>query len=149
VDALRDDLEALILDADLLEAVMANPESEKAKEIQIKLIRRLSKCKDIPKFKALSERLDLLKMRFQEGQLTSVEFLKELLEVAKETLAAEKELPPEEGEDRGKAALTELFNEVKTSETPVIVERIVAEIDEIVLVGPFPGWQAHRQESEK
>ncbi len=141
VDALRDDLEALILDADLLEAVMANPESEKAKEIQIKLIRRLNKCKDIPKFKALSERLDLLKKRFEAGQLTSVEFLKELLEVAKETLEAEKELPPDEGEDRGKAALTELFNEVKTSETPVIVERIVAEIDEIVRLVRFPGWQ--------
>ena len=30
------------------------------------------------------------------------------------------------------AALTELFNEVKTSETPIMVERVVTDIDEIV-----------------
>ena len=40
-----------------------------------------------------------------------------------------------------KAALTELFNEVKTPETPIIVERVVADIDEIVRLVRFPGWQ--------
>ncbi len=44
-------------------------------------------------------------------------------------------------EDRGKAALTELFNEVKTAETPIMVERVVADIDEIVRLVRFPGWQ--------
>lgn len=52
-----------------------------------------------------------------------------------------KELPPEEDQDRGKAALTELFNEIKTPETPIIVERVVADIDEIVRMVRFPGWQ--------
>jgi hypothetical protein len=56
-------------------------------------------------------------------------------------LQAEKEVPPEEDEDRGKAALTELFNEVKTAETPIMVERVVADIDEIVRLVRFPGWQ--------
>jgi hypothetical protein len=51
------------------------------------------------------------------------------------------EVPPEEDEDRGKAALTELFNEVKTPETPIIVERVVTDIDEIVRLVRFPGWQ--------
>ncbi|BBP03574.1 hypothetical protein TPL01_11130 [Sulfuriferula plumbiphila] len=73
--------------------------------------------------------------------LNSVEFLKQLLQIAKEVLQAEKEIPPEEDEDRGKAALTELFNEVKTAETPIMVERVVANIDEIVRLGRFPGWQ--------
>ena len=94
-----------------------------------------------PKFKALSERLDALRDRFESGLLNSVEFLKQLLQIAKEVLQAEKEIPPAEDENRGKAALTELFNEVKTSETPIMVERVVADIDEIVRLVRFPGWQ--------
>ena len=40
-----------------------------------------------------------------------------------------------------KAALTELFLEIKTDQTPAIVERIVTEIDSIVRIVRFPGWQ--------
>lgn len=141
VDAVRDDLDTLVLDADLLEAVLSNPDPKKAKEIEIKLNRRLRKHAGNPKFKHLSERLDALKDRFESGQVNSVEFLKQLLAIAKETLQAEKDVPPEEDEDRGKAALTDLFNEVKTAETPIMVERIVADIDEIVRLVRFPGWQ--------
>jgi type I restriction enzyme R subunit len=141
VDTVRDDLDTLVLDADLLEAVLSNPDPKKAKEIEIKLIRRLRQHAANPKFKQLSERLDALKDRFESGQINSVEFLKQLLVIAKETLQAEKEVPPEEDEDRGKAALTELFNEVRTPETPIIVERVVADIDEIVRLVRFPGWQ--------
>lgn len=141
VDAVRDDLDTLVLDADLLEAVLSNPDPKKAKEIEIKLKRRLRGHGGNPKFKKLSERLDALKDRFESGQINSVEFLKQLLEIAKETLQAEKEVPPEEDEDRGKAALTELFNEVKTAETPIMVERVVTDIDEIVRLVRFPGWQ--------
>ncbi|MGG4604852.1 type I restriction endonuclease subunit R [Paenalcaligenes sp. Me131] len=141
VDAVRDDLDTLVLDADLLEAVLSNPDPKKAKEIEIKVARRLRKHLGNPKFKALSERLDALRDRFESGVLNSVEFLKQLLQLAKEVLQAEKETPPEEDEDRGKAALTELFNEVKTAETPIIVERVVADIDEIVRLVRFPGWQ--------
>lgn len=141
VDAVRDDLDTLVLDADLLEAVLSNPDPKKAKEIEIKVARRLRKHLGNPKFKALSERLDALRDRFESGVLNSVEFLKQLLQLAKEVLQAEKEVPPEEDEDRGKAALTELFNEVKTAETPIMVERVVADIDEIVRLVRFPGWQ--------
>ncbi|QKS28257.1 MAG: HsdR family type I site-specific deoxyribonuclease [Candidatus Accumulibacter similis] len=141
VDAVRDDLDTLVLDADLLEAVLSNPDPKKVTEIEIKLNRRLRKHAGNPKFKQLSERLDALKDRFEAGQINSVQFLKELLQIAKETLQAEKETPPEEDEDRGKAALTELFDAVKTAETPIIVERVVADIDEIVRLVRFPGWQ--------
>ena len=141
VDAVRDDLDTLVLDADLLEAVLSNPDSKNTKEIDIKVARRLRKHLGNPKFKALSERLDALRDRFESGVLNSVEFLKQLLQIAKEVLQAEKELPPEEDEDYGKAALTELFNDVKTAETPIIVERVVTDIDEIVRLVRFPGWQ--------
>jgi len=141
VDAVRDDLDTLVLDADLLEAVLSNPDPKKVKEIEIKLKRRLRGHAANGKFKQLSERLDALKDRFESGQINSVDFLKQLLQIAKETLQAEKEESPEEDEDRGKAALTELFNEVKTAETPILVERVVADIDEIVRLVRFPGWQ--------
>ena len=141
VDAVRDDLDTLVLDADLLEAVLSNPDPKKVKEIEIKLKRRLRGHGGNPKFKQLSERLDALKDRFEAGQINSVQFLKELLQIAKETLQAEKDMPPEEDEDRGKAALTALFEEVKTPDTPIIVERVVADIDAIVRYVRFPGWQ--------
>lgn len=141
VDAVRDDLDTLVLDADLLEAVLSNPDPKKAKEIELKLLRRLRGHGGNPKFKQLSERLDALKDRFEAGQINSVQFLKELLQIAKETVQAEKETPPEEDEDRGKAALTQLLNDIKTPETPIIVERVVTDIDEIVRLVRFPGWQ--------
>ena len=68
-------------------------------------------------------------------------FLKELLSLAQDLVAAENDTPPEEDEDRGKAALTELFQQVRTEKTPVIVERVVSDIDEIVRLVRFPGWQ--------
>lgn len=42
---------------------------------------------------------------------------------------------------KAQAALTELFTEVKNGETPVVVERIVADIYGIVRLVRFPGWQ--------
>jgi type I restriction enzyme R subunit len=38
-------------------------------------------------------------------------------------------------------ALTELFLELKTDQTPAVVERIVTDIDAIVRIVRFPGWQ--------
>ncbi len=142
VDAIRDDLDTMVLDADLLEAVLASPNPDsKRKEIEIKLARRLRKHQGNPKFKALSQRLEDLKARHEQGQINSVEFLKQLLELASDVVAAEKDSPVEEDEDRGKAALTQLFLEVRNDATPVMVERIVADIDEIVRLVRFPGWQ--------
>jgi len=67
--------------------------------------------------------------------------LKQLLELARDVVEAEQKVDPVEEQDKAKAALTELFQQVKNAETPVIVERIVADIDEIVRMVRFPGWQ--------
>lgn len=53
----------------------------------------------------------------------------------------EREVVPDEEQDFGKAALTELFEGTKTEDTPVIVERVVSDIDEIVGKVRFPEWQ--------
>lgn len=50
-------------------------------------------------------------------------------------------LPQSRQEKTPVAALTELFLELKTEQTPAVVERIVADIDAIVRVVRFPGWQ--------
>jgi type I restriction enzyme, R subunit len=44
-------------------------------------------------------------------------------------------------DDRGKAALTGLFESVKNDETPIVVERVVDDIDDIVRVVRFDVWQ--------
>ena len=150
VEAVQDDLETLVVDADLLEAILgvADPK-KKSKEIEIKVARRLRKHLHDPRFKALAERLEDLKNRHEQGLLLSIDFLKELLNLARDVVTAEQAAPPLEQEERGKEALTELFEEVKNSETPVMVERVVADIDEIVRVVRFDGWQdTHAGERE-
>ena len=117
-----------------------NP-GKKSKEIEIKIVTRLRKHKNNPVFIALGERLEQLKVRHEQGLLHSIDFLKALLDLAKETVMAEKEVDPQEEQSKAKAALTELFAEVKNGETPAIVERIVTDIDDIVRVVRFPGWQ--------
>jgi len=141
VEAVRDDLDTLVMDADLLEAVLSADPRKKAKEVEFKLTARLRKHMGNPRFKALSERLEALRERHAQGLLQSIDFLKELLSLAHDLVAAENDTPAEEDEDRGKAALTELFQQVRTESTPVMVERVVADIDEIVRLVRFPGWQ--------
>ena len=150
VDTLHDDLDTLILDADLLEAVIGTPDpKKKSKEIEIKVARRLRKHIHDPRFKALAERLEDLRKRHEEGLLISIEFLKELLNLARDVVATEQAAPPIEEEDRGKAALTELFQEIKNEDTPIMVERVVTDIDDIVRVVRFDGWQStHAGERE-
>lgn len=146
VEAVRDDIEALVLDADVLDGILkdANP-GKKAREVEIKLIARLKKHAGNPKFKELGERLEKIREKHEQGLLNSLEFLKGILELAKETVEAEKQVEPEEEQDRALSALTELFNEVKGKHTHVIVERIVADIDSIVKQVRFDGWQATAQ----
>jgi type I restriction enzyme R subunit len=150
VDAIRDDLETLVLDADLLEAVLGAPDpNKKAKEIEIKVARRLRKRMHDPRFKALSERLEELKQKHDQGLLVSTDFLKALLALARDVVAAEQVAEPIENEALGKAALTELFQEVKNEKTPIMVERVVNDIDEIVRYVRFDGWQnTHAGERE-
>ena len=142
VEAIRDDIEALVLDADVLDGILkdANP-GKKAREVEIKLIARLRKHAGNPKFKELGERLEKIREKHEQGLLNSLEFLKAILEVAKDTVEAERQIEPELDQDRAVAALTELFNEIKTQQTHVIVERIVADIDGIVKQVRFPDWQ--------
>ncbi|MDL1890029.1 type I restriction endonuclease subunit R, partial [Nitrospirales bacterium NOB] len=146
VESVRDDLESLVLDAQVLEDFLNNQEpGKKAKEVEIKLVARLHKHMSNPKFTALGERLEKIKERHEQGLLTSIEFLKQILDLAKDVVEAEKETDREEERDKAKEALTELFSEAKNQNTHIIVERIVADIDDIVKKVRFPDWQQTTQ----
>jgi hypothetical protein len=111
-------LDKIVLDAELLEAVLGTPDPrKKSREIEIKISKRLRQHQGNPAYKKLSERLEALKERHEQGQLHSVQFLKELLDLARELLELERATPPEKDEDRGKAALTELFEEARATRT--------------------------------
>jgi type I restriction enzyme, R subunit len=134
-------LEEFVLDADVIEDIFNNPDPVNAKKIEKMLVKRFKKHAGNPKFKKLSEMLEALRDKAEQGLITSIEFVKELCKLAKETLQAEKELESEKAEKTPQAALTELFLELKTDQTPAVVERIVTDIDAIVRQVRFPGWQ--------
>ena len=147
---IKDDLETLVIDAEFLESVMGSPDPiGEGKKLEVKIAKRLRNRLSDPRFKALGERLEDLRNRHQQGLLMSVTFLKELLELAKDLVAAEEITPSVNPENEAKDALTELFLEVKSEKTPIIVEKIVNDIDKIVKEVRFEGWQAtHAGERE-
>jgi len=136
----RDDLETLVMDADVIEKFLSDPERG-MREIEIRVSSRLRRNIKDPKFIALSERLETLRLKHEQGLLDSLDFLKSLLDIARDLVEAEKNIPDKIDENQGKAALTELFESVRNDSTPVIVERVVGDIDEIVRKVRFPGWQ--------
>ena len=56
-------------------------------------------------------------------------------------MKAEQQTDPVEERNLAKEALTELFKEAKNKNTHIIVERIVADIDDIVKKVRFDGWK--------
>lgn len=138
---MHDDLDTLVMDDEMLSKIAELNDPKKAREIEIKIVARLRRHLNNPVFVALGRQLEDLKDRHHRGLLTSLEFLKHLLELARRVVEAERKVDPQEEQSNAKAALTELFNEVKNDSTPVMVERIVNDIDSIVRAVRYPGWQ--------
>lgn len=154
VGDVHEDEEILTLDADLIDGFIAQNGDVKrtTKKVEINLVAKILNHSNDPKFIKLGEKLEALREKHEQGLITSLEFLKMLLELAKEAAQAEKEVVPVAEVDKGIAALTELFNGVKNKATPIIVERIVKDIDDIVKIVRFDGWQnttAGKQEVKK
>jgi len=134
-------LDEFEMNADVIEDIFNNPDPKKVKQLEKALAKRFNDRKDLPAFKSLSERLEQLRDKAEKGLIASIDFVKELCKIAKETLQAEKELDQNRQEKTPKAALTELFLELKSDQTPAVVERIVTDIDAIVRIVRFDGWQ--------
>lgn len=140
VEDIRDDLETLILDADIVNTLTTEDRKRKGQELLTSIERRLRKHLGEPRFEGLGSRLERLKNQYELGVEESIRWLKELLEVAREVVQTEQETQVEIIQD-GKTALTALFEEYKVADTPEIIGRIVNDIDQIVKATRFDGWQ--------
>lgn len=154
VGEIHEDMEILTMDADLIDEFIEKQKDlrKTTMKVEIDLVAKIRRHSNDVRFKKLGEKLEDLREKHEQGLVTSIEFLKLLLELAREAAKAEKEVVPEGEIDLGKAALTELFNGIKNNRTPIIVERIVADIDDIVKIVRFDGWQsttAGKQEVKK
>ena len=98
-----------------------------------------------PQFKSLAERLDRLRERTMAAAQQSIEWLREAFTLAKDLTAAEK------AEDEGTlellpdpriGALTQIFQEYAPADAPMLVERVVKDIDAIVKQVSYDGWEA-------
>jgi len=140
VQAIRDDLDTLVMDEHILEQISGGNTKKKAKEVELKIVWRLHKHPDDPRFMELGKKLEELKDKHYRNAITSLEFLKELLKLARETVVLERETKAEPV-DNSKEALTKLFEEARVEKTPIIIKQIVQDIDEVVKVTRFDGWQ--------
>lgn len=142
VDLPRRDLETIVLNAELIEDLMSAGKGTVDPEELTKIVSaRIAKHQGNPAFVELGKRLNELRERYANAQNLSLEFLKHLLELSRDTLQAEKEVGEIPREEKGKAALTELFETARSDETPIIVEKVVEEIDNVVRQVRFDGWQ--------
>ena len=140
VHTIRDDLETLIMDASILEHISESEAKGKAKKLAVKIEWKLHIHVDDPRFNELGERLEKLKEMHYRNTIHSIEFLKSLLEIARETVQLERETEAIPVDDT-KESLTKLFLECKVETTPLIVEKIVDEIDSKVKITRFDGWK--------
>jgi type I restriction enzyme R subunit len=114
--------------------------------IEARIRRRLRTSGDHDVFVALSDRLERLRRAQLDKASASVEFLRELLDLAQQVTAAE------QADDEGRldlpgllpdphiGALTQILEEYRPPNVPVIIEEVVAAIDEVVRQVRFTGW---------
>lgn len=129
-------LEELVVDADVINTVIEEAKKHPSKVVEVeKMLRlRLGKHASDPNFKKFIEKLDELRKRLEENLITSIDFLKQLLQMAREILEEEKKVEiPEDPHAKARAALTDLFESIRTDETPIIVEQVVNDIDNEVV----------------
>ncbi len=152
-------LESVAMDAGLLEVLQGGklfpfpPAPGKpaptAMEVLLKLEERIRKRMaggGAKVWQSLIERLEMLRLSRIGNAKESVDFLKMLLELAKDLLAAER--ADDEGRideivvvDPRKGALTQIFNEFKPDGVPVIIENVVEQVDSLVSPVRGTGWQ--------
>ena len=129
-------LEDLVVDAGIIDSILEDEKKLQKKIVEVeKMLRlRLGEHKDNPNYKKFAEKLDELRERMAQNLISSIDFLKQLLEMAKELLEEEKKVDqPQDKRAQARAALTDLFQSIKTDETPIIVEQVVNDIDNEVV----------------
>jgi type I restriction enzyme R subunit len=155
-----DKLDKVAMDAEVLEALRENglfPEPPKLgqpaptalevlQRLEERIMARIAGANGIKMWKSLAERLELLRLSRISSAAESVEFLRHLLELAKDLLEAER--ADDEGRineikviDPRKGALTQIFEEFKPQGVPVVIESVVEKVDSLVQPVRGTGWQ--------
>lgn len=120
--------------------------AKSAEEIMDTIAERIKKRLAVhahPVYKALAERLEALRQAQLAKAEDSIEFLREIFTVARDLKIAEKadaagelELMP----DPRVGALSQIFEEFRPPNTPVIIADVVMAVDRIVVEVAFDGW---------
>jgi type I restriction enzyme R subunit len=155
-----DKLDKVAMDADVIEALRENglfPEAPKIGQppptalevmtrLEARILARLAIDTGFKVWKSLAERLELLRLSRISSAAESVEFLRHLLELARDLLEAER--ADDEGRigdikvvDPRKGALTQIFDEYKPEGVPVVIESVVENVDALVQPVRGTGWQ--------
>jgi type I restriction enzyme R subunit len=149
-DALRQ-LELLDLDPD-------RPEPPTVEDVldtlAARLARRLTGDASHPVWVSLSARLEALRQAKIDSAAASVEFLKQILELARDLVAAEQaddvgRLDEVKVIDPDRGALTQILEEYAPENVPVIIETVVEQIDAIVRPVRGTGWQDSQPNDRK
>jgi len=161
VEIRGDSLDQVVLDAETLEYLKDNelvlipspeapappPEADEVLDRLEERIRRKTEGTDPHRvWRSLAERLEELRAAKLADAEASVEFLKRIIELAKDLVRAER--ADEEGRldeirvlDPRTGALTQIFREYAPETPPAIVEQVVEEVDELVAPVRGSGWQ--------
>jgi type I restriction enzyme R subunit len=155
-----DKLDNVAMDAEVLEALRDNglfPEPPKIgqpaptaievlQRLEERIQARIAGTNGLKIWKSLAERLELLRLSRISSAAESVEFLRHLLELAKDLLEAER--ADDEGRiheikvvDPRKGALTQIFEEFKPHGVPLVIETVVERVDSLVQPVRGTGWQ--------
>jgi type I restriction enzyme, R subunit len=127
------------MDAESVFELTEEERKKKTKKLNLSLI-AIIRGKSNPKFEELGKRLERLKEQYEADVLNSIEWLKELLDAAREMVELDKDAEEKVVPD-DKQALSEIFKEVKSDATPQIITNVVEDIDKIVKATRFEGWQ--------
>ena len=139
IDRIRNDIDDLVMDAESVFELTDDERKKKSQKLNLSLMAKI-RSKNDPGFEELGERLERLKDKYEAGVLSSLEWLKELLDTARDMVRMENETHEEVIPD-DKQALTEIFLEAKNDTTPQIITNVVEDIDKIVRATRFDGWQ--------
>lgn len=155
-----DKLDNVAMDAEVLEALRDNglfPEPRKVgqpaptalevlQRLEERIKARMAGDDGLKVWMSLVERLELLRLSRISSAAESVEFLRHLLELAKDLLEAER--ADDEGRidqvkvvDPRKGALTQIFEEFKPQGVPFVIESMVEQVDSLVQPVRGTGWQ--------
>jgi type I restriction enzyme R subunit len=141
IKRIRDDIDELVMDEHAVFTLTEKEQEKRARRLEINLMGLLRGHGD-PKFVALGERLEKLRQDYEAGVIKAIDWLKGLLDAAKDTVRLERELDEKvvTVEDNIQA-LTKLFLETRPDRTPQVIQDIVEQIDKIVKATRFKGWQ--------